>query len=271
MQSQKPSWRKARSSPAAASRSSGSRSSTLSAASSSSTAGLEAEEAAVDPVLGARLLAEARAPRPSPSSSATPNCSSGRTTVIVAGAPWRGVEGEQRVEVDVGHAVGVGRAERAVAQRASRARCSAPAGRRVQRRCPGTRPRRRAGHGSRGDEALDLLAPVAGAAAGSAGSPARGRSGSRARRSAARRSPPAAWGSTGCAPAGGCPARRRGSPRVGSRAHRRRIITADASAARWPRIASPRDLQGLRHPRPLRRARSTPATAPSRSAARSRA
>ena len=87
MQSQKPSWRKARSCPAAASRSSGSRSSTESSLEHLEDVRLEAEEAAVDPVLAARLLDEP-AHQPSPLSSATPNCSSGRTTVIVAGAPW---------------------------------------------------------------------------------------------------------------------------------------------------------------------------------------
>ena len=46
--------------------------------------------------------------RPSAVELATPNCSSGRTTVIVASGTVLGVERERR-EVDVGEAVGVGR------------------------------------------------------------------------------------------------------------------------------------------------------------------
>ena len=72
---------------------------------------LEAEEASVDPAVDLRLLVEGPLTRSSSSSSATPNWSSGRTTVTVASAPPSRWNVGQCGEVDVGHPVRVGGGE----------------------------------------------------------------------------------------------------------------------------------------------------------------
>ena len=73
--------------------------------------------------------------------------------------------------------------------------------------------------------------------AGSGESPGRRTAGSRARRSACRRSPPAAWGSPGCAPAGGCRARRRGSRRAGRGGRCRYPATRSSTSAETSKLA----------------------------------
>ena len=78
-------------------------------------AGLEHEEAAVDPARRRRrLLAGSRRPR-SPSISSAPKRPGGCTAVTVASSPLRAMEGDQRRDVEVGDAVAVGHAERLVA------------------------------------------------------------------------------------------------------------------------------------------------------------
>ena len=82
--------------------------------------------------------------RPSSSSSATPHCRCGRTTVTVARPPWPRWKPSSGVEVDVGDAVGVGE-RRSVPRRAAR-RAARPAPRSAcRRRCRRTRPRRPVG------------------------------------------------------------------------------------------------------------------------------
>src|SRR6476646_6486112 len=102
--------------------------------------GLEAEEASVDPVLGAGLLLEA---------------ADGAVAAVIA------VAAEQSLEVDVGNPVGIGRAERALAELLG-SQLDSPA-------CRGVLARVQAldSHlgppGLGGDEALDHLAQVSGA------------------------------------------------------------------------------------------------------------
>ena len=118
MQSQKPSCRKARSSPGGGQRRAA-RARARCPRQVVEERRLEAEEPAVDPVVEARLLLEAST-RSSSSSSAMPNWMRGRTTVTVAAVAVSAVEGDQRLEVDVGDAVRVGEAE-ASRRRAARA------------------------------------------------------------------------------------------------------------------------------------------------------
>ena len=92
----------------------------------------------------------------------TPNCSSGRTTVIVASAPWRAVLGEQRAEVDVGEPVRVGGAERPLAREQRLEQLDPPARRRVEPGVHALDLPRPPGHGSAAANALDQLALVAG-------------------------------------------------------------------------------------------------------------
>ena len=132
MQAQKPSWRNAASSPSAARRSSGSRSSTESSRRWSSAPGTQGEEAAVDPVLGPRLLVE-------PAHAVVVAEQRDAERQLRAHHGHRGqragglVAGAQGGEVDVGDAVGVGgqerrrpRARRAPATAARRSACPAP-------------------------------------------------------------------------------------------------------------------------------------------------
>ena len=195
---------------------------------SSSTSSTDGSKQKKPPLTQCSLRGFSTNPRttPSPFSSATPNWSSGRTTVIVAAAGGSVVLGEQRMQVDVRHAVGVRHAERARRRAASAALrtrppvgVSSPVSRHahVAPRRP-RRPLRRTPRSAR---------PCIRSAARSAGTPAPGRSASRATGSAGRRSPPAAWGSTGCAPAAASRGRRRGSRRWAARS---RIIGDRRSA-----------------------------------------
>ena len=160
MQSQKPSWRYPRSSPAAASRSSGSRSRTESSPSSASALRLEEEEPGVDPLLHQRLLDEAAdlvvgADHRDAPLRVRPDHRHRRGRAVGA------VEVERLAEVDVGDAVGVGERERALSQARS------PPGRRgrpsvCRRRCRGTRPSTPSGQSVGGAELGDHLPPVPG-------------------------------------------------------------------------------------------------------------
>ncbi len=147
--------------------------------------------------------------RPSPSSSVTPNCSAGRTTVMLASPPCAGVKGQQRGRGRCRRPVGVGRAERLLTREPVLQQLEPPAGRRVQTGVHALDahaggPIARAGCSARSAR------PCSRSPAGSGESPERRRARSHARRSARRRSRRAAWGSPGCAPAGVCHDRRRG-------------------------------------------------------------
>ena len=236
MHSQKPSWRWARSSPSAARRSSGSRSSTLSRVADSRARPAEAEEAAVDPVLGARLLAEARHAARRASSSVTPNCSSGRTTVIVASAPWRrGRRAARR-----------GRCRRGRRRRSRRSSASPPSSGSSSLMRPPVGVSRPVSTHSTSTPAGPGLGR--GELARSARPCSRWRAGSaEALRGVepdhvpddrhARRSRRAAWGSPACAPAGACRARRRGSRRAAAGARSVSRATRSSTSAGTSKFA----------------------------------
>ncbi len=114
MQSQKPSWRKARSSPSAASRPAARARARCPPPGSRARPGSKQKK---PPLIQCSLRGFSTKPRdPVPSSSsATPHCRFGRTTVIVASAPSCGGR-RAGPEIDVGDAVGVGGAEASAAE-----------------------------------------------------------------------------------------------------------------------------------------------------------
>ena len=138
MQSQKPSWRKARSWPSAASAAQRLALEHAVLAEVVERARLEAEEAAVDPVLAARLLDEAGDPVAVELGDAPlqvrPDHGHRRQPAV------RAVELEQRAEVDVGDAVGVGQRRRSPPEPLGEARRPAPRSA-CRARCRRTRPR----------------------------------------------------------------------------------------------------------------------------------
>ena len=147
---------------------------------------LEHEEAAVDPLLGPRLLPEADdpvAPRPS---SARPR----RAAPAARRSPWRARRppraGDQRAQVDVGEAVAVGQEEALVAERAAAAACTRPPVGRVLAGVERTRPRARRATAPRRPRG-HARRPVAREQHARGAHPARRRARRRARRSA---SPP---------------------------------------------------------------------------------
>ena len=255
MQSQKPSWRNARSCPAAARRSSGSRSSTLSGSSTSSAAGSKQKNPAF-------THSSLRGFSVNPSTDPSPS---------EAG------HAEREPGLDHGHRRGTARA-RGDRPAAPRGRCR-PRRRRSARQNLGSpsssagaarcKPpaRRRVDAGVKAGD-LDIVGPAhAGherlaparrgtrSATGTAGSPEPGRSGSRATGSGGRRSRPAAWAIDGAAllQAGSAPAAQNHDGRL-IRVHDRPIFAERpvGSIRRGERRREPRDLQGLRHPRAVR-------------------
>ena len=136
------------------------------------------------------------------------------------------VVGEQRVQIDVGHAVGIGDAERARWPSIVGGAAQTAAGGRLESRVHAPHVGVRPATARRGRTARSAP-PGSPSAARSVGTPGRGRSASRATGSGGPRSRPAAWESTGCAPAAAFRGRHTESRRAAAPA---RIIDGAAGA-----------------------------------------